>query len=841
MSGQLVGGIIGGIVGSVIPVVGWELGAAIGGALGGVIAPNTPGLPDVRVLSSSYGVDIPQVWGNVRVPVNIIWSTDIAMVYGGVSAYEASIACLICKGNSLITSDSLIKLHANSTIPWEVNNPNNIVSLAFYPGSETQPIDPTISGNLPNTPAYRGICYLVINGFNLKAYNSSIPNLSVEINTGPVTLDQILADIMGQCGMTSADWDLSQATTTNVAGYILPQRVSGKDAIKELLTAYHFDLVDVDGVIRAVQRGGAPVATITRANQGYALVNSGNIEAKELVERKRIQDLDLMKKLDLKYYSMDAQFQTGLQTYTKQSALTQSTQSIDFNISMHDSDAAELVKRLLWEAWLERVSYITTISPQFKWLCAADVLTLVTDSAGTTQRVRIVGIEYGAPGSEIKLELVRDNSVVTVGTISGGTISQPHPPVITTGGGNPSNPVPMSFFAWSGKEIDSNDYGLPGFYVVATQPCVIYVSTDGTNYTTAGIITTGGIFGTISSTPNSTFTPDANGFDTTNNFTVDVGTAILNSSTESMVLAGTGGKAVILPTAESVSPGSDYEILYWTTATLVSSGVYTISDLLRSQLGTTYGSAVIGDTFVNVDSTLQRIVTNNSTVGNNLYVKCVQAGSTLALTTAQEILIATPTPSLAQSLQQGSVLLSASTSTFPNGIILTEGPNIQTLTPTSGTLEIESVWPQVASLPVASTVVTGTVVEWVNIFGGVTTSQGLYTATGTAGAAATGWRQVTPTLLNTNSNIYLNVIQVNTNSYNVSANSIIVNLASGTVNFYMPSGFGNTMFVLIKCPNGTPYVYPQGSETIDGVNPASYGSAVLLVPMGTGWVSCHLP
>ncbi len=53
----------------------------------------------------------------------------------------------------------------------------------FYPGTETQPIDPLIQSyeTAAYTPAFRGICYLVWSKFPLLNFGNRIPNLRAEV------------------------------------------------------------------------------------------------------------------------------------------------------------------------------------------------------------------------------------------------------------------------------------------------------------------------------------------------------------------------------------------------------------------------------------------------------------------------------------------------------------------------------------------------------------------------------------------------------------------------------------------------------------------------------------
>lgn len=67
-------------------IVGGPIGAAIGAAVGNVIdrevlfAPKGrqgPRLSDLRLQTSSYGTQVPKIFGTMRVAGSVIWATDL--------------------------------------------------------------------------------------------------------------------------------------------------------------------------------------------------------------------------------------------------------------------------------------------------------------------------------------------------------------------------------------------------------------------------------------------------------------------------------------------------------------------------------------------------------------------------------------------------------------------------------------------------------------------------------------------------------------------------------------------------------------------------------------------
>lgn len=230
---QLVGTVIGGYFGPV--------GAFIGGMIGGYIdnkyifPPDDikhvgPRLEDTKVTASAYGLNIPKIWGRMRLPGNMIWATDIVEVKttkksgGGcfgapevkttIFSYFANCAIAVCQGEANIT-----KIWADSKLIYDiladvdaVTQMGDIGELFFYTGTQDQTPDITIGilsdRDIAGVPSYRGICYVVLTDFPLAKFGNRIPNFSFEvaINFTPSTT---LTQIPDSGGETNIQFDFN--------------------------------------------------------------------------------------------------------------------------------------------------------------------------------------------------------------------------------------------------------------------------------------------------------------------------------------------------------------------------------------------------------------------------------------------------------------------------------------------------------------------------------------------------------------------------------------------------------------------------------------------------------
>lgn len=223
--GAGIGGVFGGVTGALI---GYSIGSMVGSLLfppdlGTVEGPR---LQDLQIQSSAEGAPIAQAYGTVRLAGNIIWGKPLQEHRheeevggkggggGGESVsytYTADFAIALCEGP--ITA--IRKLWADGKLIMDLSEPtaeeqaivdaggflDNIVqrqqaffgetmavgrtggTIRIYKGNETQLPDPLIEADLGagQTPAYRGVAYIVFDNFELADYGNRIPNITAEV------------------------------------------------------------------------------------------------------------------------------------------------------------------------------------------------------------------------------------------------------------------------------------------------------------------------------------------------------------------------------------------------------------------------------------------------------------------------------------------------------------------------------------------------------------------------------------------------------------------------------------------------------------------------------------
>ena len=209
-AGQAIGGLGGAVIGFVAGgPTGALYGAQIGSMVGGIIDPvktttTGPRLSDLKVQTSTYGAVIPRVYGTTPVVGNIFWLEGNSLKEvtkktkssgkGGPSvtsetySYYATFAVGLCKGP--IAGVRRIWVGANLIYDAGSSDVNTIIAsnsasalFTLHLGTNTQAADDRMQAALgvANTPAYRGLAYIVLKDFPLEDYGNSLMGAQVKV------------------------------------------------------------------------------------------------------------------------------------------------------------------------------------------------------------------------------------------------------------------------------------------------------------------------------------------------------------------------------------------------------------------------------------------------------------------------------------------------------------------------------------------------------------------------------------------------------------------------------------------------------------------------------------
>lgn len=498
--------------------LGWSIGTVVGSFLDMPRMPKveTGKLDDLRFTSSAPGAPVAHVWGTARIGGHVIWA-DLnedgehlverkrkKSVGSGKNKqkvtehyYTSTFAVAFCVGTQWMPDDSTVyrapviqRLWADDVLIYDADAVENVIVPTLYSGSESQSPDPVVIAgedvSSGDAPAFRGLCYAVFEDMNLEDFGSRIPNFSAEIATDPVTLSNVVSDLCRSVGLATSDLEFTAATDT-VTGFVALSRGAPQDAIQSLLTAYNYDLVEVDGKLKLVPRGGSATFALTADDLGAQIGEDGA----EPYTRRRSMKIDRPGRVDVRYFDKDADHQQAIETEWRQASDVSNVMTFDLPISAASDFARGIAARELDRASFEDQTFDTSVLHRLSSIAPGDVGTIATRTG--TKRVRVVRAATALAG-EVRLTLVPDDVAFgtqnTGGTGGGGS-----------GGGGVEQIVPTAFEAWSGRELYDAHEATPGFYVFASgdsgwRGCQVFYSLDGgTSWLQGSFITGRCVFG----------------------------------------------------------------------------------------------------------------------------------------------------------------------------------------------------------------------------------------------------------------------------------------------------------------------------------------------------------
>lgn len=612
------------------PAVGWAIGTVVGGALFPQQREPSGKLEDLHVTGSGYGAMIPMVWGRARLGGNIIWATDLNdRIEGGKNnryhAYYANIAVAICRGPVQVR-----RIWAEDLVIYDASqSPATRHTIRIYRGTEDQPADPLIQSveGAANTPAYRGLCYVVIEELPLKDWGNRIPSLSFEVDAGPATVGQVLADVLDLVGIGAGERDLSDASdaTSLVTGCILAQQTAARDFLAVLLQAYAVDLAEIDDRIVAIPRGGPVALSIEEGDLGARVWQGPTQDVPAPLEVTRSAELEIPARVDVCYMEAAREYQQAEQRairFTKTGVAEARTLKLPLVLTA--SEARQVAERQLYTEWLERTRYRFALGPRYWRLAPGSIISLPV--AGERRRARITAMEIGL-FAEARCEAVLDDGAVLAQEAAGSEV--PTRPAVG------DSVVPTLFAVWSGRELRDEDGLAPGFYVAAGggagwRGCGVYYSPDGgTTWIACGEISQAVPWGTATSALAEWADPSA--WDTAH--AVGVQLQVGSISTVSQTEVDAGLNAAVLGN----------EIIGFATATAGGAGAYTLSVLRRGRRGTPMSGHAVGERFVLVSPVPPlRVSVPANLVGQAVQVKCLSPGQVLEDVAAVTVVIAPP-------------------------------------------------------------------------------------------------------------------------------------------------------------------------------------------------------
>lgn len=395
-----------------------------------------PRLSDLSAPRSSYGSGIPIVWGKCRLGGNLIWATNLKEVVKkskkrgkGLGpktqsteyTYFANFAVLLCRG-------PIVRVHRvwlNGKLAYEYGGAGNQFFNTYariYTGTTNQNPDPMVQNTVsvvandyglspdPGTraaeiaqieqtygvtitnqqPGYRRRAYLVFEGLPLADYGNSIPAVSAEVIAHEsVSLRQIIEGLCAEAGLDAGEYDASALSDVPVGGFIIKNIQSINAALEELQSAYFFDVIRSQGVLKFVKQDRA--RDVVEPDPGMLAAHVFGQDRPDDYNKEIVTIEQLPSEVNVTFLDPAEDYSENSASYRRQAALPDNKKDVSVQLVLTADQARQMAERLLFQEWIEqRIKYELTYPLSMLHVEAGDLLQVNLGLQTETLEVRRV-------------------------------------------------------------------------------------------------------------------------------------------------------------------------------------------------------------------------------------------------------------------------------------------------------------------------------------------------------------------------------------------------------------------------------------------------------------------
>lgn len=351
----------------VLTALGTAIGGPLGGAIGGLIGSSFDQavlfkpkgregrrLNELQLQTSSYGAQIPKLFGKMRVAGSVIWATDLKEKRnrsgGGkgrpsVTSYSYSASFAVALSARRVRAVRRIWADGNLLRGTAGDFKSGLNAFRLHLGGEDQVADPLIASaeGVAKTPAHRGIAYAVFEDLQLADFGNRIPSLTfeVEADEGMVAIDTVAMDLSNGLLATAAHESVQgfAAGGTDVA-----------EAIAPLVEAWDLAFAADEDGLRLIGTAHDEVGSEVGED---ALCKRVNGRALDAVEQTGGSAEAVPVALALRHYDAARDYQAGVQRVTRTGA-GRVERGIDLPVTMPGDTARQLAARRLGHDWTGR-------------------------------------------------------------------------------------------------------------------------------------------------------------------------------------------------------------------------------------------------------------------------------------------------------------------------------------------------------------------------------------------------------------------------------------------------------------------------------------------------------
>lgn len=436
------------------------------------------------------------------------------------------------------------------------------------------------------TPAYRHIWWLMIQGLHITPYGNRVPQLTFDlIAHSSITVGEVIASILSRAGLTADEYDVSRVSG-DVSGYTLKGPTTISTALTPLLRAFDIVAQQSSGKLTFFHRGDEYEWTVNE--QELAASEEGQ-DIPRPFSTADVSDHSLPREVRVQYFDVSNNLQRGSQHERRiNEESSDVVRSVEIPLSLTAGEARGIASRELWRAWIERQRITMRLPPSYAGIQEYDIVSVTVDDA--PYRILVMEVNWGA-NYVLEVKGVIDSGEVFPTT---GPADDP-----VTNLDRPYVPPALLSTVIDHAPLQSAHINTPGLYYAASRSyagaswagAALYVSEDDTEFTQVVSVPSESTIGIAS-------TMLADGpvgiWDRKNTVDIEVKSGTLENVPEENVLRG-----------ENIAILGD-EIIGYANATLISTGVYRLSMLLRGLRDTadqTNAHTTTGDRFIPLSTT----------------------------------------------------------------------------------------------------------------------------------------------------------------------------------------------------------------------------------------------
>jgi len=269
-----------------------------------------------------------------------------------------------------VESDSLIYLwvHTTATGISAIYKVENFATVTLVGQCSTSI---NFATNIWQTLFHRnGLFYVQESQAGIQHGSTNILILGFVSTSNCISLSVIVTDICERSGLAASRINVSELTDL-VCGYDRLRRKTGREMIaNELMPAYGFRAVQSDGKLKFPKLGKATVASIT---DGELAAHEFGSETPDPISRKRGQETELPRLINVLYSNPAADYQRGMQPAGR--LITSGRRNVDVDLTalrLSDSEARKIADRLLMQTWMERTQSEIRLNNKYAWLDPID-------------------------------------------------------------------------------------------------------------------------------------------------------------------------------------------------------------------------------------------------------------------------------------------------------------------------------------------------------------------------------------------------------------------------------------------------------------------------------------